>query len=116
MSAGPASARGFIELSQADLERVATASRAPVADVSRQLSRLEEAGFLPIVAAGGPQAAASFERVGVVQATRLDVRLHWTLPSGEELRGDAGDWYVVDASGIARTVTDSEFRTPFPAR
>jgi hypothetical protein len=104
-------AGSFIELSEADLERVATAEHAPVADVSRQLARLEEAGFLPIVPAGGPQAAASFERVGVVRATRLAFRLHWTLPSGEELLGDAGDWHVVDGSGTARTVSDSEFRS-----
>ena len=61
----------FIELSQADLERVAAAAHARVADVSRQLARLERAGFLPIVPTGGPLAAASFERVGVVSATRL---------------------------------------------
>jgi hypothetical protein len=101
----------FIELSQADLERVATAGHARVADVSRQLARLEQAGLLPIVPAGGPQAAGSFERVGVVRASRLDARLHWTLPSGEELLGDAGDWHVVDGGGTVRTVTDSEFRS-----
>jgi hypothetical protein len=101
----------FIELSQADLERVATAEHARVADVSRQLARLEEAGLLPIVPAGGPQAAGSFERVGVVRARRLVARLHWTLPSGEELFGDAGDWHVTDGGGTVRTVTDSEFRS-----
>jgi hypothetical protein len=101
----------FIELSRADLERVATAEHARVADVSRQLARLEEAGLLPIVPAGGPQAAGSFERVGVVRAWRLAARLHWTLPSGEELFGDAGDWHVIDGGGTVRTVTDSEFRS-----
>jgi hypothetical protein len=101
----------FIELSRADLERVATAEHARVADVSRQLARLEEAGLLPIVPAGGPQAAGSFERVGVVRARRLAARLHWTLPSGEELFGDAGDWHVTDGGGTVRTVTDSEFRS-----
>ena len=101
----------FIELSQADLERVATAGRARVADVRRLLARLERAGLLPIVPAGGPVAAASFERVGVVSARRLATRLHWTLPSGERLFGDAGDWHVVDGAGTARTVTDSEFRS-----
>jgi hypothetical protein len=101
----------FIELSQADLEQVAAAAHARVADVSRQLARLERAGFLPIVPAGGPLAAASFERVGVVSATRLASRLHWTLPSGEELFGVAGDWHVVDGAGTVRTVTDSEFRS-----
>jgi hypothetical protein len=101
----------FIELSRADLERIATAEHAGVAHVTRQLARLEEAGLLPIVPVGGPQAAASFERVGVVSATRLAARLHWTLSSGEELFGDAGDWHVVDGAGTARTVTDSEFRS-----
>jgi hypothetical protein len=101
----------FIELSQADLERVAAAAHAGVADVSRQLARLERAGFLPIVPTGGPLAAASFERVGVVSATRLASRLHWTLPSGERLFGDPGDWHVVDGAGTARTVSDSEFRS-----
>jgi hypothetical protein len=101
----------FIELSRAELERVATARHARVADVSERLAQLEDVGILPIVPAGGPQAAASFERVGVVFARRLAARLHWTLPSGEQLLGDAGDWHVVDDSGTARTVSDSEFRS-----
>jgi hypothetical protein len=101
----------FIELSRAELERVAAAAHARVAEVSKRLAQLEDAGFLPVVPVGGPQTAASFERVGVVCARRLAARLHWTLPSGEELRGDAGDWHVVDGSGTARTVTDSEFRS-----
>jgi hypothetical protein len=101
----------FIELSQADLERVATAEHAGVAEVTRQLTRLEKAGFLPVVPVGGPPTAASFERVGVVTAQRLAAGLHWALPSGEELLGDAGDWRVVDDAGTVRTVTDSEFRS-----
>ena len=101
----------FIELSQAELERVATAERIGVADVRRRLAQLEEAGLLPIVPAGGPEAAADFERIGVVRARPLSVRLHWTLPSGEELRGDVGDWHVIDDAGKARTVTDPEFRS-----
>jgi hypothetical protein len=101
----------FIELSQAELERVAAAGRAGVTDVARQLARLERAGLLPIVPVGGPQAAASFERIGVVCARRLAARLHWTLPSGEEMYGDPGDWHVIDGNGTARTVTDSEFRS-----
>ena len=101
----------FIELSRAELERVAAAAHARVTDVSRRLAQLEDVGFLPVVPVGGPETAASFERVGVVCARRLSARLHWTLPSGEELLGDAGDWHVVDGSGTARTVTDSEFRS-----
>ena len=101
----------FIELSMAELERVAAAGRAPVADVSRRLAQLEDVGLVPIVPAGGPQAAASFERVGVVRARRLVARLHWTLPSGDEMFGEPGDWHVIDCVGTARTVTDSEFRS-----
>jgi hypothetical protein len=101
----------FIELSRAELERVATAANARVADVVRRLAQLEEEGFLPIVPAGGPQTAGSFERVGVVCARRLAAALHWRLPSGEELRGDAGDWHVIDGRGTARTVSDAEFRS-----
>jgi hypothetical protein len=101
----------FIELSLAELELIATARHTPVTDVSERLALLEDAGLLPVVPAGGPQAAASFERVGVVYARRLAARLHWSLPSGEELSGDAGDWHVVDGRGTARTVSDSEFRS-----
>jgi hypothetical protein len=101
----------FIELSLAELERVAAAGHARVADVSRRLAQLEDVGLLPIVPAGGPQAAASFERIGVVCARRLVAQLHWTLPSGEEMFGDPGDWHVVDCVGTVRTVTDSEFRS-----
>jgi hypothetical protein len=47
----------------------------------------------------------------VVCARRLAARLYWTLPSGEEMFGDPGDWHVIDCAGTARTVTDSEFRS-----
>jgi hypothetical protein len=102
-------AGSFIELSRAELEQVARPGRARAADVGMRLARLEEAGFLPIVPAGGPPTAAGFERVGVVSATRLATRMQWTLPSGENLLGEAGDWRVVDDAGTVRTVTDSEF-------
>jgi hypothetical protein len=82
-----------------------------VADARQQLAQLEDVGFLPIVPAGGPPAAGSFERVGVVRAERLAAPLRWALPSGEQLRGDAGDWRVVDGAGQLRTITDSEFRS-----
>jgi hypothetical protein len=82
-----------------------------VADAGRQLAQLEDVGFLPIVPAGGPPAAASFERVGVVSAERLDGQLRWALPSGERLLGDAGDWRVTDGEGNLRTIADSEFRS-----
>ncbi len=82
-----------------------------VADTGRQLAQLEDVGFLPVVPAGGPPTAGSFERVGVVSAEQLASPLRWTLPSGEQLRGDAGDWRVTDSAGHTRTVTDSEFRS-----
>ncbi len=82
-----------------------------VADARQQLAQLEDVGFLPVVPAGGPPTAASFERVGVVSAERLAAPLRWTLPSGERLLGDAGDWRVIDSADNLRTVTDSEFRS-----
>ena len=58
-----------------------------VADTRQQLAQLEDVGFLPVVPAGGPPAAASFERVGAVSAERLTAPLRWTLPSGEQCSG-----------------------------
>jgi hypothetical protein len=82
-----------------------------VADALHQLAQLEDVGFLPIVPIGGPPTAGSFERVGVVSASRLAARLRWTLPSGELLLGEAGDWRVTDSAGNLRTITDSEFQS-----
>jgi hypothetical protein len=82
-----------------------------MAETRHQLAQLEDVGFLPIVPAGGPPTAGSFERVGVVNAERLAAPLRWALPSGGQLLGDAGDWRVIDSTGNLRTVTDSEFRS-----
>ena len=82
-----------------------------IADARQQLAQLEDVGFLPVVPAGGPHTAGSFERVGAVSAERLAAPLRWALPSGEQLLGQAGDWRVIDAAGNVRTVTDSEFRS-----
>jgi MFS family permease len=57
-----------------------------------QLAQLEDVGFVAIVPPGGPSAAASYQRIGVVQARKLSTRHTWTRRSGEELSGDAGDW------------------------
>jgi hypothetical protein len=84
-------------------------------DVSRhlcsQLAQLEDVGFVPIVPAGGPAAAARFERVGVVRASQLTEPLAWTNDTGEQMHGFAGDWRVIDDAGNLRTVSDPEFQS-----
>jgi hypothetical protein len=83
-------------------------------DVSRhlssQLAQLEDVGFVPIVPAGGPPAAARFERVGLVQASQLTEPLAWVNDTGEQMHGYAGDWRVIDDAGNLRTVSDPEFQ------
>jgi hypothetical protein len=74
-----------------------------------QLAQLEDVGFMPIVPEGGPPGAAEFQRIGTVQARRLQAPRPWTRLSGDELHGAAGDWRVVDNSGDERTVRDLEF-------
>jgi hypothetical protein len=76
-----------------------------------QLTQLESVGFVPVVPEGGPPEAAVFERVGVVEARRLQARRRWTRRSGDELSGDPGDWRVTDDANDERTVRDLEFRT-----
>lgn len=78
--------------------------------VALQLTQLEAAGFLPSVPEGGPAAAASFCRTGVVRARQLSAAWPWTGQSGSQLRGAAGDWRVIDDHGDERTVRDQEFR------
>jgi len=80
-------------------------------DVRTQIAQLEDVGFLPIVPTGGPPEAASFERVGLVQATRLSEPLAWATHAGEQMQGQSGDWRVVDSADQPRTVTDSDFRS-----
>jgi hypothetical protein len=75
-----------------------------------QLAQLEDVGFMPIVPEGGPPGAAEFQRIGTVQARRLEEPRPWTRLPGDELYGDAGDWRVVDNSGDERTVRDPEFQ------
>jgi hypothetical protein len=75
-----------------------------------QLEQLESVGFVPVVPEGGPPEAALFERIGVVQARRLNARRRWTRRSGDELSGDAGDWRVVDEANDERTVRDLDFQ------
>jgi hypothetical protein len=74
-----------------------------------QLAQLEDVGFMPVVPEGGPPGAADFRRIGTVRARRLRTRRPWVRPSGEELSGDAGDWWVTDHDGDERTVRDVDF-------
>jgi hypothetical protein len=76
-----------------------------------QLAQLEDVGFVPVVPAGGPPEAASFERVGLVEASQLSAPLAWTTHAGEQMRGTAGDWRVIDGAGNVRTVTDPDFQS-----
>jgi hypothetical protein len=76
-----------------------------------QLAQLEDAGFMPVVPAGGPKEALEFQRIGTVRAKRLNARRLWTRRSGEHLTGNPGDWRVLDDAGDERTVRDQEFRS-----
>ncbi len=80
-----------------------------ISHVRSQLAQLESVGFMPVVPEGGPPGAAPFERVGVVRARQLRARRRWTRRSGDELRGDPGDWRVTDGDD-ERTVRDLQFR------
>ena len=79
-------------------------------EVRTQIAQLKDVGFAPIVPVGGPADARSFERVGMVEAKRLSAPLRWAIRSGEQMRGDVGDWRVIDDLGEVRTVTDPEFQ------
>jgi hypothetical protein len=109
LAAGRPAGAGPLAVPWADLPDGERAQR--VADTRQQLAQLEDVGFLPVLPAGGPPTAGSFERVGVVRAERLAAPLRWALPSGEQLHGEAGDWRVIDSADNLRTVTDSEFRS-----
>jgi hypothetical protein len=74
------------------------------------VEQLEDAGFMPVVPAGGPPGTAEFVRAGAVRARRLSARRLWTRQNGDELRADEGDWRVIDEGGDDRTVRDEEFR------
>lgn len=89
-----------------------------------QLARLEAAGFVPVVPKGGPpdepdepdkkgnkKKSGRFERTGFVQASRLTESLTWTSHAGEQMRGNPGDWRVVDEAGNLRTISDPDFQS-----
>jgi hypothetical protein len=76
----------------------------------RQLSQLEEVGFVPVIPADGPAEAARFERIGVVRASQLAEPLAWCTHAGEPMHGFPGDWRVTDDAGNIRTVTDPDFQ------
>jgi len=63
-----------------------------------------------VVPEGGPPGAAEFQRIGTVRARRLHARRRWTRAAGGELRGEAGDWRVLDDRGDERTIRDAAFR------
>jgi hypothetical protein len=92
-------------------EELAAGDRsAAVAHLRSQVAQLEDVGFMPVVPEGGPPGAAEFRRVGTVRARRLHSRRRWTHPAGGELRGEAGDWRVLDDRGDERTIRDTAFR------
>lgn len=76
-----------------------------------QVSQLEAVGFVSIIPAGGPEAAARFERFGLVRASLLTEPLTWTNYTGEEMHGRPGDWQIVDELENLRTATDTDFRS-----
>lgn len=53
--------------------------------------------------------AAPYRRLGVVTARKLDATHEWLTSEGSELRGERGDWLVVDAAGVERTVSAAQF-------
>jgi hypothetical protein len=55
--------------------------------------------------------AGRFQRVGLVQASRLTEPLTWTSHAGDEMHGNPGDWRVTDDTGNLRTVSDPVFRS-----
>jgi hypothetical protein len=100
----------FIELNDRDLAEAAGAGHGDAEYLRAQLAYLEDAGFMPVVPAGGPPGAAEFQRVGTVLARKLRGRRRWTRPAGGELAGEPGDWRVLDDDGDERTVRDAAFR------
>jgi hypothetical protein len=111
---GAAAARSGNELVNTKVvpwdELAAEDRSAVVAHLRSQLAQLEDVGFVPVVPEGGPPGAAEFRRVGTVRARRMHSRRRWTHPAGGELRGEAGDWRVLDDRGDERTIRDTAFR------
>lgn len=50
-----------------------------------------------------------FRRAGEVWAWRLRAPREWRTESGDLLRGEAGDWWVVSPDGAFRSVSPAEF-------
>ena len=88
-----------------DEQRVSRADNA-----RSQIAQLEDAGFVPVVPAGGQDRATRFRRTGAVRAQRLTGQHTWVQENGDVLQGEAGDWRVVDPEGGERTVGDPQFR------
>ena len=65
--------------------------------VRSEIAQLEDVGFLPAVPIGGPPEAATFQRTGIVSATRLA----------------EGNWRVNDSDGNVQTITNDEFRSSY---
>jgi hypothetical protein len=78
--------------------------------IGSQIAQLGDAGFVPVVPAGGPPEAKRFRRTGAVRAQRLTARHTWMQQNGDELQGEPGDWRVTDPHGGERTVGDPQFR------
>ncbi len=53
--------------------------------------------------------ASRFRRVGEAWAWLLTAPREWQASTGDVLRGQAGDWWVVTPDGVARTVSAVEF-------
>lgn len=60
-----------------------------------------------------PDVWRSFRRVGVVFAERRTEQWSWTTETGDQMRGEAGDWSVVDDAGVERSVDDESFRLSY---
>lgn len=50
-----------------------------------------------------------YARHGTVVARRLDVGRDWVTADGDQLRSEAGDWWVTSSIGGGRGVSASEF-------
>lgn len=86
----------------------AEARRKTEAGVIDTLSQLRALGYRSVRADEGTW--ATYERVGQVRATRLNAAHRWTTAGGARMRGEPGDWLVVDPMGGERTVAASVFR------
>jgi RyR domain len=84
-------------------EDARTKTRAGVIETLFQLRAL---GYRSVRSTGSPQ---RYLRTGTVRATRLAEPLEWSTRSGDRLRGERGDWLVVDESGGRRTVRADAF-------